>query len=126
MDLVVVLLRDHQFGQRITVAGEAAEQLATDRILAARGLLGSQFRQAVGFRPVVTPLPEGTTLSVSGVISADRRYVRITPSPLFSGVTDVFTFNFVSGDQGTGPNPGGGGANPNNPNVNPNVNQAGT
>ncbi len=82
-----------------------ADQLAASRLLAAQALLNSRFRTAVGFRPVVTPLPEGTTLSASAVISADRRYVRITPSPLFSGVTDVFTFNFATGDQGVSPNP---------------------
>jgi hypothetical protein len=82
-----------------------AEQLAASRLLAAQGLLNSQFRSAVGFRPVVTPLPEGTTLTASAVISADRRYVRVTPTPLFSGVTDVFTFNFATGTQ---TNTGGG------------------
>ncbi len=81
------------------------EQLAASRLLAAQGLLNSQFRSAVGFRPVVTPLPEGTTMTASAVISADRRYVRVTPTPLFSGVTDVFTFNFATGDTGGGTQP---------------------
>lgn len=88
-----------------SAGSEAAQALALDRFRLANGLLGSQFQSAVGFRPVVTPLPEGTTLSITAVISADRRYVRITPSPLFSGVTDVFTFNFASGDTGTDPDP---------------------
>ena len=37
------------------------------------------FNQAVGYQPVITVLPSGTQMSVSGVVSADRRYVRITP-----------------------------------------------
>ena len=98
-----------------TSDADIIERLAADRILAARGLLGSQFQQAVGFRPVVTPLPEGTNLTATGVISADRRYVRVTASPLFSGVTDVFSFNFVEGENtnigtgGAGGGVGGGG-----------------
>ena len=36
-------------------------------------------RQQVGYQPVITALPSGTSLSVSGVVSADRRYVRISP-----------------------------------------------
>ena len=33
----------------------------------------------------------------SAVISADRRYVRVAPSPNFTQVTEVNTFNFVLG-----------------------------
>jgi len=29
------------------------------------------------------------------VISGDRRYVRLTLSPQFNDITDVFTFSFV-------------------------------
>ncbi|MCA9264746.1 MAG: tetratricopeptide repeat protein, partial [Planctomycetales bacterium] len=54
---------------------------------------------AVGYQPQITQLPEGTTMFATAVISADRRYVRVSPSPVFSGVGDVFTFNFVSGQQ---------------------------
>ncbi len=81
-------------------SSDAARALAVDRFRTAQALGLVPFRGAVGFRPVVTPLPEGTNLSATAVISADRRYVRITPSPLFSGVTDVFTFNFVTGAEG--------------------------
>ena len=45
-------------------------------------------------------------MTATAVVSADRRYVRITPSPLFSGVTQVQTFNFVTGQEQT--MPGGG------------------
>ena len=46
-------------------------------------------------------------MSGIAIISADRRYVRITPIPFFSQIGDVTTFNFVTGDTGNG---GGGGA----------------
>jgi hypothetical protein len=66
------------------------------RILVPGGLRG-----AVGFRPEITLLPEGATLSVtSAVISADRRYVRITPQPFFSSIGTVRTFNFATGAGG--------------------------
>lgn len=70
---------------------------------------------AVGFRPVITTLPEGANLGASAVISADRRYVRITALPLFSKVGKVLAFNIITG-QITNGNPdvgggaGGGGA----------------
>ena len=38
---------------------------------------------------------------VTGVVSADRRYVRISPSPFFTGIGEIFTFNFVDGQGGT-------------------------
>ena len=51
----------------------------------------------VGLRPEIILLPTGATMSVQAVISADRRYVRITALPFFSGVTSVDTFNINSG-----------------------------
>jgi len=67
---------------------------------------------AVGYQPVIQTLPSGANMSSNAVVSADRRYVRITPLPIFSGIGEVNTFNFVSGDSGTsgGGNTGGGGA----------------
>jgi hypothetical protein len=50
---------------------------------------------AVGFQPIVTTLPTGTTMSLSGVVSADRRYVRIAVQPVFSDVPRVQTFTFA-------------------------------
>jgi hypothetical protein len=71
-------------------------------------------RGAVGYRPEITALPEGANFSSNAVISADRRYVRVAPSPTFSQVTEVSTFNFVTGSgstqqQGQGGGFGGGG-----------------
>ena len=45
--------------------------------------------------PVIAILPEGTTLSVQAVVSADRRYVRLTLIPFFSEIRDVETFTFT-------------------------------
>jgi hypothetical protein len=65
---------------------------------------------AVGYQPVITTLPEGTNMFAQAVVSADRRYVRITTTPLFSGVGQVTQFNFSGGAaQGTGGAGGGGG-----------------
>ncbi|MCA9038824.1 MAG: hypothetical protein KDA65_00615 [Planctomycetaceae bacterium] len=50
---------------------------------------------AVGYQPVVTSLAEGVSLTAMAVVSADRRYVRISTRPVFSNITDVFTFGVV-------------------------------
>lgn len=50
---------------------------------------------AVGYQPVIQFINEGVTMSAQAVISGDRRYVRITTSPVFSNITDVFTFSFI-------------------------------
>jgi hypothetical protein len=76
-------------------------------------LINGPFRQsAVGYMPVIIQLPTGTNFSATGVISADRRYVRITSTPFFSQVGQVTTFNIGSGRTVTmpppNPNPGGG------------------
>jgi hypothetical protein len=66
---------------------------------------------------VITTLPEGTNFQASAVISADRRYVRVTSTPFFSLIGDVSTFNFATGNstggggnQGIGVGGFGGGA----------------
>ena len=65
---------------------------------------------AVGYQPIITTLPEGTNLAARAVVSADRRYVRITATPLFSGVGQVTQFNFTGAAAGgTGGGGGGGG-----------------
>ena len=75
---------------------------------------------SVGFQPQITVLPEGVTMTVMAVISADRRYVRLTVAPAFSAITDVQQFSFIGAAGGstttgqttagaTGTNPFGGG-----------------
>ncbi|MDP1796129.1 MAG: hypothetical protein Q8K78_01545 [Planctomycetaceae bacterium] len=50
---------------------------------------------AVGYQPVIQFINEGVTMSALATVSGDRRYVRITTQPVFSSITDVFTFSFV-------------------------------
>lgn len=72
-----------------------------------QGLLGVPFvKQAVGYMPIIITLPSGASMSVNGVVSHDRRYVRITPTPFFSGIGSVTTFNIASGSTST-QNPNG-------------------
>jgi hypothetical protein len=74
------------------------------------GLLG---RGAVGFQPIVITLPQGTMMSATGVVSADRRYVRVAVSPIFSTIGDVQTFTFAGQANPVPPGTGaGGGGNP--------------
>jgi hypothetical protein len=70
-------------------------------------------RGAVGFRPQLTTLQDGPTLFAGpAVVSADRRFVRMSLSPQFQTIGDVQTFNFATGDVGNGNGTGntGGGA----------------
>ena len=60
----------------------------------------------VGYMPQITTIPDGAFMTATAIVSADRRFVRITPSPQFTQLGDVTTFNFVDGTQGGG---GGGG-----------------
>ncbi|HEV3340101.1 MAG TPA: hypothetical protein VG125_07080 [Pirellulales bacterium] len=66
-------------------------------------------RGATGYQPVISTLPQGAQMFTTAVVSADRRYVRVTPIPIFSVVSQVNTFNFVSGQSGTSGGAGGGG-----------------
>ncbi len=59
---------------------------------------------AVGYQPVIITLPEGANWSPQAVISADRRYVRISGGPIFSGVSQVSTFNMATGGTGSSTN----------------------
>ena len=45
---------------------------------------------------------EGTMMSATGVVSADRRYVRIAVAPIFSTIGDVQTFTFAGQADPTG------------------------
>jgi hypothetical protein len=55
-------------------------------------------QSAVGYQPVIIVLPEGTNFMATAVISADRRYVRVSCVPLFSAISDVSTFNINTGE----------------------------
>lgn len=51
-------------------------------------------RPVVGYSPVIVIVPQGVGMGVSAVVSADRRYVRIGTSPMFSSVGQVYIFNY--------------------------------
>ncbi|MFG0264332.1 MAG: hypothetical protein ACF8AM_04160, partial [Rhodopirellula sp. JB055] len=74
------------------------------------GVNGFNPQGGVGYMPQITSLPEGASLSGLAIISADRRYVRISPAPTFSQIGEVTTFNFVSGETGDAGGGVGGGA----------------
>ena len=110
----LALRRDLINQQLNAIADESSlRSLAADRQVqqqvAANG--GAPFVRmpAAGFQPVIIVLPSGANLRATGVISADRRYVRFTGLPLFSGVSEVNTFNLFTGASGTsnGANSGG-------------------
>ncbi|MDD3470390.1 MAG: hypothetical protein PHE53_10515, partial [Thermoguttaceae bacterium] len=61
----------------------------------------SRYAAQSGYRPEITWVPEGASLSTNAVISADRRYVRVTPSPMFQQIKSVSTFNYSTGDTGS-------------------------
>ncbi len=79
-----------------------ADPAAAAAMAASRGGEGGQpipglpffGRGAVGYQPVITTLPEGVNMYARAVVSADRRYVRVTAVPLFSLVGQVTQFNF--------------------------------
>ncbi|MCA9088708.1 MAG: hypothetical protein KDA90_08730 [Planctomycetaceae bacterium] len=74
-------------GQRV------AQELLTGRANAAQPRRAGAFAYAPG----VQIIPEGTILSGSTVVSADRRYVRLAISPTFNTITDVFTYSIFGG-----------------------------
>lgn len=60
---------------------------------------------APGYQPVISIISEGVTSTAMAVVSGDRRYVRLGMLPMFSALTDVKAFSFITSS----------GANPNNP-----------
>lgn len=52
-------------------------------------------QNAVGYTPVVTMINEGIRMGAMATVSGDRRYVRLNVDPVFSTITDVFTFSPV-------------------------------
>lgn len=79
------------------VSGTAESQTEIARWLQSRPqALSALGPGAVGYQPVISTISEGVSLSARAVISGDRRYVRLSLSPMFSGLTDVMTFGFAS------------------------------
>ena len=74
-----------------------------------------RFPGVTGYQPVITQIPEGTFFNVNHATTADRMYVMVSVSPLFSQITSVSTFNIfgdadtAQGLAGQGGQGGGGG-----------------
>ena len=68
----------------------------TRTFLASFGILAmlapSASAQAVAFQPGVASFPNGVSMSVAPVVSADRRYVRLGVTPYFTGLQGFDTF----------------------------------
>ena len=56
---------------------------------------------AAAQQPVIVVLSEGTMLTVQAVVSADRRFVRLTLVPFFSSIGAVNTFKFTGSSSST-------------------------
>jgi hypothetical protein len=65
--------------------------------------------QAVAFVPIVSSFPSGVTLPVTPVVSADRRYVRMTLNPMFTSLNGFDTVSIPAAVSGGGVGGGGGG-----------------
>ncbi|NQV25551.1 MAG: hypothetical protein HQ518_14420 [Rhodopirellula sp.] len=63
------------------------------------------FTAGVGFSPIVGFINEGVSLSANAVVSADRRFVRISVAPFFNTLREIQTFSFQGGSAAS---PGGG------------------
>ena len=74
----------------------AAEEFRESRLQMARRA------GAVGYQPVIEIIPEGAQVTAGAVVSADRRYVRLSMVPLFSNITDVIPFSFIGPTDGNG------------------------
>ena len=57
---------------------------------------------SVAFVPTPSPLPNGVTLNVTPVVSADRRYVRMTPEPVFNTIEGFTTIQVPAAVGGSG------------------------
>lgn len=60
--------------------------------LGIQGLVPHARGQAIAFEPVIGLAPTGSTLGVTPVVSADRRYVRLSVTPFFNVVNGFSTF----------------------------------
>lgn len=107
----------HVLAQQLDVAGgsgSSSETWNNSNIVfvpdAFGRLIVPAFRGAVGFRPQITTLQDGPMLFAGpAVVSADRRFVRMTLSPAFYTIGEVQTFNFATGTVGNGDLSGGDG-----------------
>jgi hypothetical protein len=63
--------------------------------------------QAVGFQPGIGSFPNGVILPATPVVSADRRYVRLTLNPQFNALEGLDPFTVPAAVSGGGAGAGG-------------------
>jgi len=75
-------------------------------------LPAGSFTAGIGFTPVIGFINEGVSLTANAVVSADRRFVRISVAPFFNTLREIQTFSFQGGtgaqQGGVGTQQGGG------------------
>jgi hypothetical protein len=107
---IVARVRRGQPPGAMQVAGQAGAGQARAGQGATPGagfrLPAGAFTAGVGFTPVIGFINEGVSLTANAVVSADRRFVRISVAPFFNTLREIQTFSFQSG--GTAPQGGGG------------------
>jgi hypothetical protein len=80
-----------QQAQLELVRAQTLQQVLSDR------LAWERFNR-VGYLPVITWLPDGTSFGANAVVSPDGRHVRINANPMFSNVGPVYTYNLNTGE----------------------------
>ena len=80
-----------QQAQLDLLRARALQQVLSDQ------LAWRRFNQ-VGYFPVITWLPDGTSFGASAVVSPDGRHVRINANPMFSSIGPVYTYNWNTGE----------------------------
>ncbi len=80
-----------------SLAGQPVSGRSEQPRVVGRAPIRDRNGRLAGFQPNMAIIPEGATLSVNAVISADRRYVRVTALPFFSHIKEVILYNLTSG-----------------------------
>jgi hypothetical protein len=70
--------------------------------LASQACVPSVSGQAIAYEPVVGFVPNGSTMTVTPVVSADRRYVRLSVSPFFNTNNGFQNFGIPAAVSGGG------------------------
>jgi hypothetical protein len=77
----------------------AVKELGRDRRRSALGgMFLGQKNGTVGYRPMISILPQGNSMTTGIVVSPDRRYVRIGILFIDTSIGSVHTFNFSTGE----------------------------
>jgi hypothetical protein len=81
-----VLAQQFMGGGNSSSGSSAAEWYEWQQRLLAGTTGNFPLRGAVGYRPEITFMPQGTFMMARAVISGDRRYVRVSPAPMFMDI----------------------------------------